>query len=404
MAFLTLAAPAGAQPTYSLTELLAFAEISSPVLRVALGEQKMARAAIDSADAYPNPELEFSSGSYRGRVEGVRNGTGSGTILSQSVELPSVRGARRNVAVAGLDGSDAALDAARLALRARVTQAFFEVLRRQDESLIAEEERQLLEQIRNRVKTRVEVGEAPRYELIKAEAELLNASSASTVARFRVDEAKAALRAQTAAGFPIRFELVPEMPELVSLPEFDILQREVLVSHPLMRQARAETAQALARVNHERALRTPQPVLRAGYEQDPESRQWRLGMSLPLPLWNQRQGPIGEALGALHQAEARERQQEISLVLELESALTRLKIAQRQQDAIDGGLMREARAALSVAEASYRFGERGILDYLDAQRTLRTVRSNAIQARYDQLTAAIEIERLSGVKLFGVKR
>ncbi|WP_416384102.1 TolC family protein, partial [Parvimonas sp. M13] len=48
-----------------------------------------------------------------------------------------------------------------------------------------------------------------------------------------------------------------------------------------------------------------------------------------------------------------------------------------------------------VAEAAYRFGERGILEVLDAQRTFRAVRNELISARYDLVNAVAEIERLS---------
>ena len=47
-----------------------------------------------------------------------------------------------------------------------------------------------------------------------------------------------------------------------------------------------------------------------------------------------------------------------------------------------------------MAEAAYRFGERGILDYLDAQRVYRAARSDLIAARYELRSADVEIARL----------
>ncbi|NBW48459.1 MAG: TolC family protein, partial [Betaproteobacteria bacterium] len=46
--------------------------------------------------------------------------------------------------------------------------------------------------------------------------------------------------------------------------------------------------------------------------------------------------------------------------------------------------------------AAWRFGERGILDVLDAQRVLRSLRADLIQARYEAQAALIELERLEG--------
>ena len=69
-----------------------------------------------------------------------------------------------------------------------------------------------------------------------------------------------------------------------------------------------------------------------------------------------------------------------------------------QVSALETGIVREAEAALKVAEAAYRFGERGILDFLDAQRVFRAVRNELISARFELSAAVVEIERLSAVR------
>jgi cobalt-zinc-cadmium efflux system outer membrane protein len=58
--------------------------------------------------------------------------------------------------------------------------------------------------------------------------------------------------------------------------------------------------------------------------------------------------------------------------------------------------MREAEAALRVAQAAYRYGERGILDVLDAQRVLRSVRADLIDARFQLQIGRIALEQLMG--------
>jgi cobalt-zinc-cadmium efflux system outer membrane protein len=57
--------------------------------------------------------------------------------------------------------------------------------------------------------------------------------------------------------------------------------------------------------------------------------------------------------------------------------------------------VREAEAALRVAEAAYRFGERGILEVLDAQRVLRSVRADLLQARFQVQAARVVLEQLA---------
>ena len=59
-------------------------------------------------------------------------------------------------------------------------------------------------------------------------------------------------------------------------------------------------------------------------------------------------------------------------------------------------LLREALAALRVSEAAYRFGERGFLDVLDAQRVLRSVRADIIDARYQLQISRVALDQLMG--------
>ena len=99
-------------------------------------------------------------------------------------------------------------------------------------------------------------------------------------------------------------------------------------------------------------------------------------------------------------ASARARVDDLRLTLtqELEIAFQRYLINQRQVTAFESGLLKQAEAALKIAEAAYRFGERGILDYLDAQRTYRSVRADYLNARYELQYARIDIDRLRAVE------
>lgn len=117
-------------------------------------------------------------------------------------------------------------------------------------------------------------------------------------------------------------------------------------------------------------------------------------MTLPLPIWNRRQGPIGEAVAGFDRAVAEKQQASINLLGVLDQAYGRYKIAKNQVMIFETGLMHDAENAMKVAEAAYRYGERGILDFLDAQRVLRTTRLDYLNARYELQSALIEIARL----------
>lgn len=385
----------------TLPQALELAETYSPALRAAASQAQGAQAASATATAYPNPEIEYGSGNTRFQPATNPSGGNRVLALSQPLEWPGVRDARRRVAEAGISSTGALLDGARINLRADVKQSFLEVQRRDEELQLAEQGRTLLEQIRNRVKLRVDVGEAPRYELVKADAEALAAANVAQTAEIRAQQARDRLRALLGADLPARFDIAsaPQLGD--ALPPLDDLRREMLERQPLLRSASAETQRAEAQLEQERGRRLPQPTVKWSAERQPDSDQWRVGMALPLPLWDRRTGPIGEAQANVERARADQERVRRSLLSELDQAHGRFRIAQRQLQTFENGLIRDAAAALKVAEAAYRYGERGILDYLDAQRVFRATHLDYLNARYELQFALVEIERLRASLLTG---
>ena len=185
------------------------------------------------------------------------------------------------------------------------------------------------------------------------------------------------------------------------MPALAKLKEDLIENQPLLKIAIAETQRAEAKLAMERSLRMPQPTLKWVTEQHPDVNLWRLSVAMPLPLWNQRSGPIGEAQANYERARADQDRIRLNLLSELDQAYGRYQIASRQLIVFETGLMRDAEAALKVAEATYRYGERGILDYLDAQRVFRSTRMDYVTARYELQFALIDIERLRATPLAG---
>ena len=118
-----------------------------------------------------------------------------------------------------------------------------------------------------------------------------------------------------------------------------------------------------------------------------------------MPLWNQRQGPIAEARAGERQAAAAAEAREIEILSALDGAYERYAVAGQQVTLFEQGLLREAEEALRTAEVAYKLGERGILEVLDAQRLLRTVRLNYLSARFDRQAALVDLDELRGLTL-----
>ncbi|MEI7969942.1 MAG: TolC family protein [Betaproteobacteria bacterium] len=397
----SLLSPAVRADSLTLPQVLALAERNNPRLKIASAGIDRARSAAVTARAYPNPEIEALTGGVRARVPGITSGQGLSVSVGQPIDLPSHRAPRIRAAESGAESAALAAQETFLQLRADVKQAFYSVLRRQAEFDLAIDNQKLLEQTRNRIELSVNVGERARFELVRVEAELANAVNQTASARLRVSQAVAQLKILVGANADAPLEVSGELQPIAPPESLEELQAAMQDRYPAFRRARAEVSQVESRLEAERALKVPRPTLFAGMDRDPEQSRALFGVSIPIPVWDQRQGPVGEAVAALQQTAMVAEQQKLLLRGELEVNYSRLLIARQQIAAFEGGLIRRAESALKVAEAAFRFGERGFLEVLDAQRVLRSVRAEFLAARFDKQSALVEIERLTARDLNG---
>ncbi len=381
----------------TLERALELAEQYSPRLRAANAQTEGARAGIVSARAYPNPDLTLIGGNQRARLTGAVPGAVQIYSFAQPLELPAVRRSRIQGAEYGRESSEFAVAEARLDVRAQVKQAFYEVLRRKGEVELARENLKRIEDLQRRIAVQVQVGEAARLELTRANAEVATARTMVRGAQLQLVSSISGLRAAISAPLDVNLEPEGQLDPPQILPPLDALRNDVLGRHPTLAQAKAEISRAQARLANEEALRMPQPVLRTEYERQPDLGYIRVGVYFPLPLWNRRKGEIGQAVAAVRQASATADQRRLEITAELERAYGQYQIASQQVAAFEQGILLGAEAALRAAEAAYRFGERGIIEVLDAQRVLRGARMDFLNAQFDRQAALIELERLRAV-------
>ncbi|MBI4891653.1 MAG: TolC family protein [Acidobacteria bacterium] len=401
---LFLAGAAGAAERLTLEQALKLAEENHPQLQVAGAQIEGARAGVTTAKAYPNPEAGWLGGHQRARLPGTTPGMIQVYSFAQTLETKGVRQSRIQTAELGRASSEWILAEVRLAVRGAVRQTFNEALRRKGEVVLANENRRLVEDLRRRIAVQVQVGEAARMELRRAEAEVAIARTSAQGAELRLLTAVAALRAAVNLPADAEIEVVGEMEKPAPVGGLQEIRAEALSQHPAMKQVEAEIRRAEMRLKSEEAQRTPQPVLRSEYEHQPEVATYRLGFSLPVPVWNKREGPIAEAAAALRQMRSEAEVRKLAIQAALEAAYRRYMVASQQLALYEEGVLKQAEAALEAAEAAHKFGERGILEVLDAQRVLRGARLDFLNAQYDRQSAWIELEQLRAVGMSGEKK
>ena len=390
--FFNFSAPA--QTKLTLEQALSLAEDYLPLLRGGIARIEGAQAGITTSRAYPNPQVGAIAGQQTFRVPGNVSGLSQFFTFSQPLELGPLRPARQQVAQLNRQSNEYLLAGTRISVLSSVRRAFYQVLRRRSEIDILTDNLRLVEELRKRIQVRVEVGEAGRLELVRADAELVAARSAANSARLQYISSLTQLRTSVGSTLDADLTVEGQLDPFIALPPLETLRQQALESHPGMAYLRSEIKRFEANVSYEVAQRRPQPQLVAEIERPPDSPSYRVGISIPINLWNRREGPIAEAAAQVRAVSAQAQNRELEFVSGRESAYARYNVATQQLAAFEQGLFVEATEAVRAAEVAYRLGERGILEVLDAQRVLRTVRLDFLNAQYDRQAALIDLDEL----------
>ncbi len=387
-----------AGPALNLDELINIGLNENAYVLASREQVSAAKGDATAARAYPNPEVggQLGRSKERNTLTPI-SGQVYNIALAQPIEIPMVRSSRIDAADEIVKATDANRQSFEDDTVARIKLAYYELLRREAEASAAQEDFTLTLQIRDRIALRHRVGESPRFDLIRADTEMLNARKNLDAAKLRVEQSRANLRLAVGHPLPEGWSVEGSLPNKITLPPKEKLKAELLARNPILMKTEAEQRAAEHRLSMEKSMRLPKISLIAEREVDPTQQYARGGLVMTIPIWDLRSGQISkaraEATSARHQLNA----QRLSFSESLEATYQLYQIASNQVRVLESELLSQAAAAQRIAESAYRYGERGILEWLDAQRTYRAARNELIAARFDLATVAVEIDRLRSI-------
>lgn len=238
---------------------------------------------------------------------------------------------------------------------------------------------------------RVQLGDAPKLELMQAEAATAQAQAALEQARLR----QAVAREELAARFP-SLTLPEANASGPATPEPSPLEdgawRERLLEHNHeLGLARAESERARLLANRADAERLPDPTLGVHMGSDLGGNERYAGVTLAIPLPGAARTATARRDAALATATAsKEAAVRAKVGAEVASLLTSAGAAYESWRRAEEAAQRIEQAAALMARA-YRLGEAGIGELLTAQRQANEARLAATQARLDALEARYRV-------------
>jgi outer membrane protein, multidrug efflux system len=378
-----------------LVELAQEAELHNPDLAVAAARWEEARARLQVAGSFLQPQLDAFASTLRADpgdapiAERTDLGLQVGWEVDLWGKLRSAKAAARETA----EATARTYEFARQSLAAAVADAWFLAIAT---SRQLEIDRELLEAEQFTAKVtrdKIEVGATSRLDAEVAEANLTLAENGVLQSEQALSEARKALELLLGRYPATELDVETDLPELPPPPPVG-LPSELLQRRPDIVAADHDVAAAFHLTESARAARLPSVQLTAslGTLLDPTAAIWSIGANLLAPIFTggRLQGQVEIATAQQHQALAQYVDVALTAFREVESALANeelLALRQQQLELADQHL----RSAGRIAQDRYEAGIIGILDLTQVRRQDFATRSQLLSVRQERLRQRINL-------------
>jgi len=406
----------GGQP-FTLDEAVAFALKNNPRVGGAAAQVRQARARITQQRALRGPQLGVNNNVFRQGpvIPGFSPGSppafpphryNVGVFISQVVFDWGQRASRQSAAEREAAAAEFRTAETQNDVRLVVAATFLNILRAQQLLIVANERSESTAEQLRVAKARFEADVAPRYDVIRSEAEHANAQQSVIEAQNDVALAHAAFN--TALGRPVetpvllRYEPEPPRPEV----PFDAARDTGLENRPQLDALREDIKSGQHEVKARRAENRPQIAIAGAYDRPnpggfaPTAYRYNLGLVMTWPFFDSgfTRGRVREAQGLLEEDRKAFDQARQQMELDVRQALLDIDEAQKRITVARTELT-ASREALRVSEVRYRAGVGTNVEVTDAQVATARAGQNVANAQFDYETAIARLEYATGTTL-----
>lgn len=387
---------------YSLDMIVDLVLARNPIVSFAEGNIEQQKGQQTSAGAYPNPTVSSNGGQGRlrdttvGPPENIQSLTEYNVTVGQPVEWPALRAARQRVADLGLATANVGMSETRLNLASQVKVAFYDLLLSQQDADLARLNLDIVEGVARIVRARVKSGEAPQFESIKAEVEVLKARQLLARADNHVRISRVVVDTLTGGALGPTYTVHGEFRTIPRDFQIEGLMARMMEQHPTIQRLLKSVEQSDWKIEFERQARVPTVTVNGGYWREMGREAFQGGLSVPVPLWYRRQGEIASSLGAKRREEAELLRTRNELGRAVYQHYQDVRTTAELIEVFDKGLLKQAQEALRLAQFSFQQGASSLLEVLDAQRVQRQTLLDYALARHDLSVSLARLEQAVG--------
>ncbi len=288
---------------------------------------------------------------------------------------------------------------------AKVKKSFYKVLMLQMQKQLYEDIHELITELYQKTRIRVDAGESTAYDLLKTKVDLVEAENRvqefSEKYKVALYELKLILGRKKSQSIDIEGDF-SFLPVILNV---DSLKQVAMAKHPLLIGALLQVDQK--RIEEKLAWIELLPNFEVRYfnhslPDNPTPNAWGGSIDVSLPVWSffKDQGNIRSASHQVKaygwQIESKKR----TVLLEIEESYSQLSLAKRVVQRYRDNSLREVEELVRIATRSYEEGEMSYLEVTEALRRLNSTKAGYYQALYNYQVALAELEKAVGTSLY----
>ncbi len=369
----------------------------SPRLKSAKSAVAASKGKHTQSGLYVNPEINIQAENIAGG--GRYRGTQSAEItygVSQVIETGGKRSKRKKMTQQDVAFSHYSQMLETLDVIYEANLAYASAVAAQEMLRLADEQKKVAEDLYKEVSNRVKAAREPLIQKSKAQITLSTTTFACERAKRNLSQAKfiiSNLWGEQEDSFELEktdfFNLTPPMTKAEVKKR---IEENIYFKRMKTAQARLEAQYELEKANS-----LPDPRINVGVRdfRDTGHQAWVVGVSVPIPLFNQNQGNIKQALHEISKAKFDTKNTQLELINAGYKALEDQINAYQNADNLKTSILPSAEKAFSLSFQGYREGKLPYIEVLDALRTLFELKEQYLSVLRDYHIAKAEVERLT---------
>ena len=385
-----LTAPA----SYSLQDLIELSLSKNPSLQQAGLNIQAAQGKAVQAALYPNPTVAVS-----GDELGDRTGPkGIWTVQAgQEIVLGGKLKLSRAAALREVDQANLGLQSQRYTLFTSVRQSYFEVLATQRRVEILDELVKLAQKALDNAEKLQKGAQIAELDVLPFRVELGRLAADFDASERELIAARRRLAA--AIGLPdLKIATVVGSMDL-ALPtyKYEEIHYLVMEAHPDVQSAVVGITKAELTLRRAEVEKIPNVTVGSGYtrQNQNQSSDWLIGVSVPVPLFNRNQGNVQAASAELGRARYEVSRVQNDLAGKLATAHGQFTAAKQRVDRYRTSILPNATKSYELSLLAFKGGQFEYLRVLQSQRSVAEARLEYIRALSDAWRAASEIAGLT---------